>query len=621
MSNPSKTPTVKLFRRPLPPKALPPISDPVGRSLMKSDEYVSHTKRSDISSGDSAFYKHSISDVPDMQPYSPVPSWVQSIVSPPPPSESAPTHQTFNTGANFGSPVNTVMSRITRDEMKFILDPLYRGRTALGTYVDGKALIKPFRPRGPESFPLRNLPPNPDLVHYFDTDDMRYYIPPAFTLEHFLYKLSKNNRIPMHVAKQAVYSRENYKKFTKLLAENLMAERGVQNEVHKVHMDPKVLPPAEPRIPQHQLLIEMASMIKTHVRELLNTDVRSVIKPMPKYSPSYRDETAPHTEIILYEDDRAERLTFETKSRQSSELPGKDAVVQAPKTYFQGSERSASPFTCPSEEVISPCELAILDSLANGGTVLSLKAHFICELPDITPLLNTLVYLNISFNDFQILPPEIMHIEHLEVLKLRNNPLKELPDDIGRLKNLRHLVVSFCLLSSFPPSLFDLEKLEFLDLSYNRIASIPNAIRRLKNLWSLKLEGNQLPAMSSGCTHLRLQHLNVQNNFMNPLFWTENTRKKPQRLVDIAALTIYNMKLHEVIPDQIPEAVHKIMDSRDVCECCRGALFGPGLKIIRPAAKMFGIKCLPFMFRACSPSCLKVFQNSTDSLYDMLYGD
>ena len=244
MSAPSKksdgTSTFKLLRRPLPPKPLPPLANTPGRSTMKNDGQISRTKRSDMSSGgDSAFYRHSMSDVPDLQPYSPVPSWVQSIVSPPPPSESAPTHQTFNTVGNFGSPVNTVGSRITRDEMKFILDPLYRGRTALGTYVDGKALIKPFRPRGPESFPLRNLPLNPEVIHHFDTDDMRYYEPPAFTLEHFLYRLSKNNRIPMHVAKQAVYSRVNYKKLTKLLAEILEAERGTQNKVHRVQMDPK----------------------------------------------------------------------------------------------------------------------------------------------------------------------------------------------------------------------------------------------------------------------------------------------------------------------------------------------------------------------------------------------
>ena len=48
----------------------------------------------------------------------------------------------------------------------------------------------------------------------------------------------------------------------------------------------QAIPPAEPRIPQKQLLIEMAAMIKQHVRTLMNTEVKSVIKPLPKYSPS-----------------------------------------------------------------------------------------------------------------------------------------------------------------------------------------------------------------------------------------------------------------------------------------------------------------------------------------------
>ena len=47
------------------------------------------------------------------------------------------------------------------------------------------------------------------------------------------------------------------------------------------------IPAAEPRIPQRQLLIEMAAMIKQHVRSLMNTEVKSVIRPLPKYSPSH----------------------------------------------------------------------------------------------------------------------------------------------------------------------------------------------------------------------------------------------------------------------------------------------------------------------------------------------
>ena len=74
------------------------------------------------------------------------------------------------------------------------------------------------------------------------------------------------------------------------------------------------IPPSEPRIPQKQLLVEMAAMIKQHVRDLMNTEVKSVIRPLRKYSPSYADDNVPHTEIILYEDD-----TFDVASQSIQE--------------------------------------------------------------------------------------------------------------------------------------------------------------------------------------------------------------------------------------------------------------------------------------------------------------
>jgi len=60
--------------------------------------------------------------------------------------------------------------------------------------------------------------------------------------------------------------------------------------------------------------------------------------------------------------------------------------------------------------------------------------------------------------------------------------------------------------------------------------------------------------------------------------------------------------------------------SRSVCDCCQGALYGPGLRIIRPVSKLHGIKNLPFIFRACSPDCLQNFKNSKETLSEVLYG-
>ncbi|KAG8584641.1 hypothetical protein GDO81_004702 [Engystomops pustulosus] len=96
------------------------------------------------------------------------------------------------------------------------------------------------------------------------------------------------------------------------------------------------------------------------------------------------------------------------------------------------------------------CELAMLECLVNGGHALSLKAYFISRLPDLTPLYNSLFYLNLSFNEFWQFPTEIYYLEHLESLKLRNNPFREIPYGIHKLKKLRTFIASFCSLSSLP---------------------------------------------------------------------------------------------------------------------------------------------------------------------------
>lgn len=76
------------------------------------------------------------------------------------------------------------------------------------------------------------------------------------------------------------------------------------------------IPPTEPRIPQRQLLVEMAAMIKQHVRDLMGTEVKSVIRPLKKYSPQYNDANIPHTEIILYEDEETDLTRSSFQQRQ-----------------------------------------------------------------------------------------------------------------------------------------------------------------------------------------------------------------------------------------------------------------------------------------------------------------
>ena len=51
---------------------------------------------------------------------------------------------------------------------------------------------------------------------------------------------------------------------------------------------------------------------------------------------------------------------------------------------------------------IAPEEVAILYSIMEGGTSLSLKAHFLQHTPDLSPLTHSLTHLNLSFNDFRV---------------------------------------------------------------------------------------------------------------------------------------------------------------------------------------------------------------------------
>ncbi|XP_071990289.1 leucine-rich repeat-containing protein 63 isoform X2 [Engystomops pustulosus] len=259
------------------------------------------------------------------------------------------------------------------------------------------------------------------------------------------------------------------------------------------------------------------------------------------------------------------------------------------------------------------CELAMLECLVNGGHALSLKAYFISRLPDLTPLYNSLFYLNLSFNEFWQFPTEIYYLEHLESLKLRNNPFREIPYGIHKLKKLRTFIASFCSLSSLPAGLFLLPHLQVLDVSYNNITSIPNDISNLRALEFLNVEGNSLPGLPCGALKLKLKHLRVGNNRMHPLFWRENTHIHPLRLLDLAAMSFTKNNMFRYFA-AIPSEVKHILESVTVCDCCQGVLSGEGLRFIRPCEKIFGIRQLPFVFRSCSHSCYRSFMCQTESL-------
>ncbi|KAM9170082.1 leucine-rich repeat-containing protein 63 isoform 5-T6 [Pangshura tecta] len=272
------------------------------------------------------------------------------------------------------------------------------------------------------------------------------------------------------------------------------------------------------------------------------------------------------------------------------------------------------------EQLMARSRMAVIYCVMHNRNALNLKGYFLTLLPDLTPLVDTLVYLNLSFNDLHFFPREVYNIKNLEVLKLRNNPIKEIPDDVHRLKTLRILNMSFNLLSVLPTGLFLVPFLSYLDVSFNDISVIPHEIRNLRALEYLNVEGNQLCALPCEVLKLPLKLLNTENNLMHPFLWKENSQNQPQRLTDLAALCFSRNKMWQRYTE-ISKDIQEILNNCRVCDCCKGPLYGQGLRLIRSCRNIFRFHKLPFLFNACSPSCYSSFMSQTDSLTQMLYGN
>nr|XP_020849398.1 leucine-rich repeat-containing protein 63 isoform X2 [Phascolarctos cinereus] len=249
-------------------------------------------------------------------------------------------------------------------------------------------------------------------------------------------------------------------------------------------------------------------------------------------------------------------------------------------------------------------KIAVIRCHEHGRNALSLKGFFIERCPDLSILIRQLVYLNLAFNSLHIFPPEVLVLINLQVLIMRNNPIREIPSEIEELKDLKVFVISFNLLTSLPNGLFALSKLECLDVSYNEITSIPNEIKNLSNLNNLNLEGNELTSLPPGILKISPDIFIIENNFIHPLFWNENSKNDAQSLKDLALVSFVQnqlWKFYEVLPSEIKQQLIIF----NVCDYCQGPLYGKGLHLIRPF-DVFNIQLLPILFNVCSPRCYRL---------------
>uniref|UniRef100_A0A452IUP8 Leucine rich repeat containing 63 n=1 Tax=Gopherus agassizii TaxID=38772 RepID=A0A452IUP8_9SAUR len=429
-----------------------------------------------------------------------------------------------------------------------------------------KDIITPT-PSGPASFPLHKHRKSFRMqLLGLPKDEPAYFTFPEFTFGS-LAAVSSSHPSPVIAAvRKPVVSHCNYQKLTTQLTSKV--RKSIQTEVNTTILSDNEFPVISQRKPERQSIIEMALEEK-----------------MRKSSSS---------EQILEEGDEG-KGSFTDNLKLYTHGPNKKVPSSEPDlTLDDGTIKGIQGFGYQNlseqdeqEQLMARSRMAVLYCIMHSRNALNLKVY---------------------------------NIKNLEVLKLRNNPIKEIPDDVHRLKTLRILNMSFNLLSVLPTGLFLLPYLSYLDVSFNDISVIPHEIRNLRALEYLNVEGNQLCALPCEVLRLPLKLLNTENNLMHPFLWKENSQNQPQRLTDLAALCFSRNKMWQRYTE-ISKDIQEILNNCSVCDCCKGPLYGQGLRLIRSCRNIFRFRKLPFLFNACSPSCYSSFMSQTDSLTRMLYGN
>ncbi|MFX1385634.1 MAG: leucine-rich repeat domain-containing protein [Promethearchaeota archaeon] len=166
--------------------------------------------------------------------------------------------------------------------------------------------------------------------------------------------------------------------------------------------------------------------------------------------------------------------------------------------------------------------------LNNSIIELELGWNNFLEVPPNIRSLTSLVRLGLSGNKLKKIPKWISLFQSLKVLDLYDNKINKLPSSIGSLKSLEILVLRNNHLSHLPTSLIDLKNLKKLNLSWNNFSFLPEWIGELTLLEELNLWGNQLESLPESIrllSNLKILDLSFNRFEQLPPFLKEFERK------------------------------------------------------------------------------------------------
>ncbi|XP_039340857.1 leucine-rich repeat-containing protein 63 isoform X5 [Mauremys reevesii] len=293
-----------------------------------------------------------------------------------------------------------------------------------------KGIITPTS-SGPASFPLHKRRKSFRMqLLGLPKDEPAYFTLPEFTFGSLAAVSSSHPSPVMATFRKPVVSHCNYQKLTAQLTSKV--RKSIQTEVNTTVLSDNEFPVISQRKPERQSIIEMA--LEEKMRKSNSSE--QILEEGDEGKGSFTDN------LKLYTHGQNKKV-----SSSEPDLTLDDDTIKGIQGF--GYQNFLSEHD-EQEQLMARSRMAVLYCIMHSRNVLNLKGYFLTLLPDLTPLVDTLVYLNLSFNDLHFFPREVYNIKNLEVLKLRNNPIKEIPDDVHRLKTLRILNMSFNLLSVLP---------------------------------------------------------------------------------------------------------------------------------------------------------------------------
>jgi len=148
--------------------------------------------------------------------------------------------------------------------------------------------------------------------------------------------------------------------------------------------------------------------------------------------------------------------------------------------------------------------------------------------------LDCITTLNLSNNQLNSLPDQLVKLTNLEDLYLPDSGLNIIPDVIWKLPNLKSLILSNLGLNELSDDIMKLTNLEYLALSDNNIINLPKLNgSQLVNLTDIYLSANNLEYIPSFIYDIpNLKILSVSDNFIENISYDVLKLKKLQ-IIDI----------------------------------------------------------------------------------------